>query len=258
MHKYKYDVALSFASEQRDYVEQVVAELSVLGTKVFYDNNLQVDLWGKNLIRYLEKIYFEESYYCVMFISKEYKHKYWTRYESEILEERNFFQNEDLNFQHRILPVRFDDTKIPGIRSTLGYISAQEISPKALAQMIYQKIHKIDTDTCEAFRSLNLDAIYDELINRLPKNFVTHNIKKSSFDKKTDAILFFDPDHCFQNNFSCCDGKLFIDNNQKLLFLNQGYLKKADILFEITLQELVEMLLSKAKMQNDRREMETL
>lgn len=252
MHKYKYDVALSFAGEQRDYVKQIADELSALGIKVFYDNNQQVDLWGKNLIRYLDKIYFEDSYYCVIFISKEYKQKYWTRYESEILEERNYSQNEDFNFQHRILPVRFDDTKIPGIRSSLGYLSAQEISPKVLAQMIYQKVNEIDIDNCETFHSLNLDIIYDELVNRLPKKFTTQNIKKSSFDKKTDAILFFDPQNYFKNNFSCCDGKLFIDNNQKLLFLNHGYLKKADILFEITLQELLEMLLSKAKMQNNR------
>ena len=108
MHKYKYDVALSFASEQRNYVKQIADELTALGIKVFYDNNQQVDLWGKNLFRYLEKIYFEDSYYCVMFISKEYKQKNWTRYESEILEERNFYQYENLNFQHRILPVRFE------------------------------------------------------------------------------------------------------------------------------------------------------
>lgn len=247
MHKYKYDVALSFASEQRNYVKQIADELTALGIKVFYDNNQQVDLWGKNLFRYLEKIYFEDSYYCVMFISKEYKQKHWTRYESEILEERNFYQYENLNFQHRILPVRFDDTQIPGIRSSLGYLSAQEISPKTLAQMISQKIHEIDTDTCETFHSLNLDAIYDELINRLPEKFATQNMKKSSFDKKTDALLFFEPQSYFQNNFSCCDGKLFIDNNHKLLFLNQGYINKADILFEINLQELLEMLLSKAQ-----------
>lgn len=252
MHKYKYDVALSFANEQRDYVKQIADELSVLGIKVFYDNNQQVDLWGKNLFRYLEKIYFEDSYYCVMFISKEYKQKYWTKYESEILEERNFYQYENLNFQHRILPVRFDDTQIPGIRASLGYLSAREISPKTLAQMISQKIHESDIDNCETFHSLNLDVIYDELVNRLPKKFTTQNVKKSSFDKKTDAILFFDPQNYSKNNFSCCDGKLFIDNNQKLLFLNHGYLKKADILFEITLQELLEMLLSKAKIQNDR------
>lgn len=252
MHKYKYDVALSFASEQRDYVKQIADELSVLGIKVFYDNNQQVDLWGKNLFRYLEKIYFEDSYYCVMFISKEYKQKYWTRYESEILEERNFYQYENLNFQHRILPVRFDDTQIPGIRASLGCLSAQEISPKTLAQMISQKIYEIDIDNCETFHSLNLDVIYDELVNRLPKKFTTQNVKKSFFDKKTDAILFFEPRNYSQNKFSCCDGKLFIDNNQKLLFLNHGYLKKADILFEITLQELLELLLSKAKMQNDR------
>ena len=46
---FEYKVALSFAGEQRDYVEKVSKELTRLNVKHFYDYKEQVDLWGKIL-----------------------------------------------------------------------------------------------------------------------------------------------------------------------------------------------------------------
>ena len=46
---FEYEVALSFAGEQRDYVEKVSKELTRLNVGHFYDYNEQVNLWGKNL-----------------------------------------------------------------------------------------------------------------------------------------------------------------------------------------------------------------
>ena len=45
---YTYEVALSFAGEQRDYVRDVNDALKTLGVKTFYDDDYAVDLWGKN------------------------------------------------------------------------------------------------------------------------------------------------------------------------------------------------------------------
>ena len=39
-----------------------------------------------------------------------------------------------------ILPARFDDTEIPGIRKTVGYIGLDEIGPEDLANLIIQKL----------------------------------------------------------------------------------------------------------------------
>lgn len=47
--RYDYDVTLSFAGEDRAYVEKVAAALYSLGIRVFYDRYEQVDLWGKDL-----------------------------------------------------------------------------------------------------------------------------------------------------------------------------------------------------------------
>ena len=54
--KFKYHVALSFAGEDRQYVEKVVEELNKYEIKSFYDKNNESDLWGKNLYEHLARI----------------------------------------------------------------------------------------------------------------------------------------------------------------------------------------------------------
>lgn len=132
--KNKYDVALSFAGEQREYVEQVAKYLEQYGKNVFYDDFERADLWGKNLYDHLYNVYSEESEYIIMFISKEYKNKEWTRHERKASQEKAFIQSEEY-----ILPVRFDDTKIPGLNNTIGHLDANKFSPEEIAQIFTQK-----------------------------------------------------------------------------------------------------------------------
>src|SRR5262249_26980075 len=49
----RYDVALSFAGEDRAYVEEVASVLKSKGVKVFYDAYETANMWGKNLIEHL-------------------------------------------------------------------------------------------------------------------------------------------------------------------------------------------------------------
>jgi hypothetical protein len=76
--KETYDVALSFAGENRTFVEQVAERLKAAGVSVFYDRFEKADLWGKNLIDHLAEIYGQRSRFVVMFVSKEYVEKAWT------------------------------------------------------------------------------------------------------------------------------------------------------------------------------------
>jgi len=131
-----YDVALSFAGEDREYVEKVAEILTELNIKVFYDKAEQENLWGKDLYTYLDDIYQNKAKYCVMFISKYYKEKKWTNHERMSSQARAFNDNEEY-----ILPAKFDDTNIPGIRETLGYIDLRDKKPEDLALIIYKKFN---------------------------------------------------------------------------------------------------------------------
>lgn len=143
---YKYDVALSFAGENRIYVEKVANILKQANINVFYDRLEQAELWGKDLYTHLDQVYQKEARFCVIFISKYYKRKNWTNHERQSGQARAFQET-----QEYILPVRFDNTEIPGIRPTVGYISLKELTPPNLASIIIKKL--------QDYRAVSLSTI---------------------------------------------------------------------------------------------------
>ena len=65
-----HEVALSFAGEQRGYVEGVALALQARGIAVFYDEFEKIALWGKYLGEELQAVYEHKSGCVVIFVSK--------------------------------------------------------------------------------------------------------------------------------------------------------------------------------------------
>src|SRR5690606_9737336 len=76
-----------------------------------------------------------EAKYTVIFISKYYNEKLWTNHERKSMQARAFKEN-----QEYILPARFDNTDIPGILPTTGYIDLNTRSPQELSDIIEKKL----------------------------------------------------------------------------------------------------------------------
>jgi Uncharacterized protein containing a TIR (Toll-Interleukin 1-resistance) domain len=131
----EYDVALSFAGENRDYVEQVAEQLVQLGVTVFYDRFEQVSLWGKDLAAHLGQVYSKDAHFVVLFASHAYADKAWPNHERQFALGRHLGGE-----QGRILPVRMDDTETPGIPGTIAYLDARVLTPTKLAELIRQKV----------------------------------------------------------------------------------------------------------------------
>lgn len=132
---FTYDVALSFAGQQRAYVEKVAAALRRRGIRPFYDNYEKAALWGKDLYEHLDWIYQKAARYCVLFASDDYAKKVWTTHERRSAQARALQSN-----QEYVLPVRFDDTEIPGLRPTVVYVDARSLTPAKLAGLISEKL----------------------------------------------------------------------------------------------------------------------
>ena len=131
----KYDVVLSFAGEQRNYVEEVSKYLEENNINYFYDENNKAELWGKNLIEEFDRIYSKESKYCLMFISKSYKDKMWPTLERRAALERNLKSKKEY-----ILPIRFDDTEIDGLHTSIGYLDARKKKPIEIVESFLEII----------------------------------------------------------------------------------------------------------------------
>ena len=135
-----YDIALSFAGEDREYVRSVAEALAAKGVKVFYDKSEEADLWGKDLYSHLVEIYGSRARFTVMFVSNAYGTKLWTNHERKAAQSKAFRQNSEY-----ILPVRIDDTEIPGMLPTTGYVRAEEKTPDQLASLLVEKLTRSPT-----------------------------------------------------------------------------------------------------------------
>ncbi|MHB1132471.1 MAG: toll/interleukin-1 receptor domain-containing protein [Chloroflexota bacterium] len=134
----QFDVALSFAGEDRTYVEAVASRLRDMEIRVFYDKYETATLWGKNLYEHLQDIYQNKARYTVLFISRHYADKVWTTLERQSAQARAFVSHEEY-----LLPARFDSTEIPGVLPTVGFVDLNAYSPVELAELIKLKIGPI-------------------------------------------------------------------------------------------------------------------
>jgi AbiJ N-terminal domain 3/TIR domain len=130
-----YEVVLSFAGEDREYVEKVAEILKYNDVSLFYDNYEEASLWGKNLTEHLHKVYSGSARYCVMFISKHYAEKVWPTHER-----RSAFEKAIESKEEYILPARFDDTEIPGLHKHIMYVDLRKKTPDELVSLIMQKL----------------------------------------------------------------------------------------------------------------------
>src|SRR3990170_6647238 len=133
--KFKYDIAVSFAGEDRPVVEEFVNVLATNNVSVFYDSWEQAQLWGKDLYQHLDMIYQQAARYCVIFISENYVKKAWTKHELRSAQARAFQQNSEY-----ILPIKLDETELPGLPSTIAYIYLRQTTIKDIANILFEKI----------------------------------------------------------------------------------------------------------------------
>jgi hypothetical protein len=140
-----------------------------------------------------------------MFISKHYAKKVWTTHERKSAQARAFLQKKEY-----ILPARFDNTRLPGMLPTVGYINLKEITPKELSAMIKEKIGFF-----ERFEFLpeELDILYrllDARTNKLKKKIddlttsIFNDLCLMTSEERTllaTAFFYSCPSSMLENNF---------------------------------------------------------
>lgn len=131
----EFDVALSFAGEDRSSAQKLAEILQRNSVTVFYDEFYRAQLWGKDLYQHLQEIYKEKSRYCVVFVSEAYLLKSWTKHELKQAQARAFEESREY-----VLPIRLDNSVLPGLNSTVGYVDLRESSVEEVALMLLEKL----------------------------------------------------------------------------------------------------------------------
>jgi len=251
MSESKFHVALSFAGEDRKYVEKVAKELKENDVLLFYDKFDEVSLWGKDLYTYLGDIYQNKAYFTVIFISEHYKNKRWTNHERESAQARAFSESREY-----ILPARFDDTEIPGILPTTGYIELDKTSPKDFASLIIKKLKQsgivLESDSLFSFSEDALADVDFNIHGKEPIYEIIRQLKTYNWHKQNPAIeklskidlTVLSNDKAFilgRNIYQCACGNVnnavnFIENLRQSLSIfpaNKAQCVLAGIFYEI-------------------------
>lgn len=134
---FEYEVAVSFAEEDRAVAEEFADLLSSKKIKVLLDEYKasEAPLWGKDPLDHLVNIYARKARYCVLFISQHYPLKRWTEEERTSAQERAF---RDAN--QYILPIRLDDAEVQGMNETPAYRDLRQDSMESLVNWLEGKL----------------------------------------------------------------------------------------------------------------------
>lgn len=133
--EFEYDIALSFAGEDREIVEDLARALILEGVRVFYDRFYKSKMWGKKLTHYFQDVYGPKARFVLVLISKYYPIKDWTDYEFSIARGEAIKRKTEF-----ILPVKLDDTKILGIHEDVGYLDIETEGIESIVDAVCEKL----------------------------------------------------------------------------------------------------------------------
>ena len=131
--KYKWDVALSFAGEDREIAEKLATSLKAKGLAVFYYKDHKSYLWGKERKEF-DAIYGRDSRFVSPIVSKHYAAKDWPRYEFDTALRESKKRRGEF-----ILPIRLDDTRMVGLHYDAIYLDLREDGIRGVVRVILDK-----------------------------------------------------------------------------------------------------------------------
>lgn len=115
---FEFDFAVSYASPDAEFVSEVVESMKGRGLRVFFAPDEQAEIIGRNLVDFLTEVYLKKAKYCLVFISRHYVERIFpNRVERPAAQARAIEQTE-----RYIIPIRIDDTKIPGVTQFVAYV----------------------------------------------------------------------------------------------------------------------------------------
>jgi hypothetical protein len=139
---FRFDVALSFAGEDRGYARKLEELLRAEGLRVFFDGEQQANLWGQDLKRRLADIYTKDSRYCILLVSVHYKEKRWTQYEWKLLHRRLTEDFRKRRNDPAVLPVRLDDSELEHLPEDCAYLDARLVGLRRVAEYVRKKARR--------------------------------------------------------------------------------------------------------------------
>ena len=134
-HPLEFDVLLSFAGTERHYARAIHDIANANGLRVFLDEEFQHEIWGKNLVEYLDQTYRERGRFVLALLSKAYREKAFTK-----VERRSAFDRMINESAEYLLPVKVDDSWIDGLPKATAYLDLRTEGVLGICNLLLRKI----------------------------------------------------------------------------------------------------------------------
>ena len=131
----EFDVLLSFAGPERDYARAIHDIGTANGMRIFLDEEFQHEIWGENLVEYLDRAYRARRAYVLILISKAYRERAYTR-----VERRAAFDRMIREGSAYVLPVKVDDSWLDGLSTSTAYLDLRTTGVIGICERLVQKI----------------------------------------------------------------------------------------------------------------------
>jgi TIR domain len=168
---WQYDVALSYAGEDRAQARELAMRIHKAGYSVFYDEF--VELWGEDLSVKLHDVYEKQSHFCVILVSRHYLRKPWTNNERQHVLARAMRQDTVY-----LLPIRLDDSELPGLAGVIAFKDLRRHS----MEDIFESLKKILGPPPPALEQLVKRRPEDTIIRVHPRNFLCVVVQKDNVE----------------------------------------------------------------------------
>ena len=133
--KYTFDFSVSCSGDCRAQAKELAKLLVDKGTIVFYDEFYLAHLLGKRLDNEFSWVFGAGTRFFVPFVSTAYARKPWPQYELGVA--RREAEKRQGEF---ILPLRVDDTLLPGLPETVCYLDLRHMGLREVADFLFQKL----------------------------------------------------------------------------------------------------------------------
>lgn len=128
---FEYDVALSFAAEDRSTAEELGRLLAGRSLHVFYDQYPEQGPGTESVVNHLVNLFARKARVCVVFLSQHYPLKQWTVEDRESARERAYRDPDEF-----VLFLQLEESEIPGT------IDLRQQSMDQAAALLEEKIKR--------------------------------------------------------------------------------------------------------------------
>jgi len=132
---FEFDVAVTFAGEDKAIAEELAVQLASRKWSVFLDSYTPDQPWARDVLDHLVNLYARKARYCVLLISCHYPLKSWTKSERRQVQERGFRDVEEY-----LLPFPLDDTIVPGLEEIARDREMHLSSIERIAELLNHKL----------------------------------------------------------------------------------------------------------------------